>query len=498
MSRRFGSRGRALACAALTCAALVLPGGLAAQEVGPSDERKSPDHSLHRAFSVPGGAAMEALKCRPVARPAAPVARPSEAGAAPAGSQEEELPLSEEQERELLTQTLPPPSRDELRRNLPQEDWINRLHQQLRQGPGTAVARIGIWGGSHMAAEFFVSELRRQLQGRFGAGGAGHINLLYGSLGIRLPVKALCRQGRWQHELAPRAPDATPLAVGLGLFALSSREAGAAVEFDPSAIGPQSAVRTVSVHYLRQEGAGVLDVLVDGELVESIDTSGASAVGSIRISGAQAISRIKLVAQDERGVTLLGAFAEDNQGLVLDNFGIAGASGNFWTNARADLLGQGLGQRPYKLVMLAYGTNDVTGAQWDPAQYRARFEATLESMRRVAPSAMCLLITPGDRASRSQVRSQVRGKDGKVRRVVRTRYDLKTFTVRHMQAAQIQREVGARHQCMTWDMSLAMRQAGGAYALMKRSPPWMATDLIHLTPLGYQEMAKSLLQWLRL
>jgi hypothetical protein len=119
-------------------------------------------------------------------------------------------------------------------------------------------------------------------------------------------------------------------------------------------------------------------------------------------------------------------------------------------------------------------------------------------MRRVQPSAMCLLITPGDRASRSQVRSQIRGKDGKMRRVVRTRYDLKTFTLRHMQTAQIQREVGARHQCVTWDMSLAMRQAGGAYALMKKSPPWMAGDLIHLTPLGYQEMAKSLLQWLRL
>ena len=479
-------------------AGLMLSSCLAAQEMGPTDARKTADSGLHRAFSVAGGVTLEPLKCRPAAKPPSPSARPGEGGPAPAGSQEEELPLTEDQERELLTQTLPPPTRDELRQSLPHEDWVKLLHQQLREASGPTIARIGIWGGSHMAAEFFVGELRRQLQARYGAGGAGHINLLYGSLGIRLPAKALCRQGRWQHELAPRAADASPQAVGLGLFALHSREAGAAVEFDPSASGAPSGVRTVTLHYLRQEGAGVLDVLVDGELVESIDTSGASAVGSIRISGAQAISRIKLVAQDERGVTLLGAFAEDSRGLVLDNFGIAGASGNYWANARADLLAQALGQRPYQLVVLAYGTNDVTGAHWDPAQYRSRFEATLESMRRVVPAAMCLLITPGDRASRSQVRSQVRGKDGKLRRVVKTRYDLKTFTLRHMQAAQIQREVGARHQCMTWDMSLAMRQAGGAYPLMKKTPPWMAADLIHLTPLGYQEMAKSLLQWLRL
>jgi len=376
MSQRFGLRSCALACTALLFSI-----GLAAQESGPADPRRTPESSLHRAFSVPGGAALEPLKCRPSAKPAPQVARPAEGGPAPAGSQEEELPLTQEQERELLTQAPPPPSRDELRQNLPHEDWIKQLHQQLRQASGSGLARIGIWGGSHMAAEFFVSELRRPMQTRYGAGGAGHINLLYGSLGIRLPAKALCRQGRWQHELAPRPADSTPQAVGLGLFALSSREAGAAIEFDPT--GSQGAVRTVTVHYLRQEGAGVLDVLVDGELVESIDTSGASAVGSIRINAAQAIGRIKLVASDERGVTLLGAFAEDTQGLVLDNFGIAGASGNFWTNARADLLGQALGQRPYHLVVLAYGTNDVTGAQWDPAQYRARFEATLESMRRV-------------------------------------------------------------------------------------------------------------------
>jgi lysophospholipase L1-like esterase len=47
-------------------------------------------------------------------------------------------------------------------------------------------------------------------------------------------------------------------------------------------------------------------------------------------------------------------------------------------------------------------------------------------------------------------------------------------------------------------MSLEMRKAGGAYELMKRNPPWMARDLIHLTPLGYQEMAKAYAKWLRL
>jgi lysophospholipase L1-like esterase len=51
---------------------------------------------------------------------------------------------------------------------------------------------------------------------------------------------------------------------------------------------------------------------------------------------------------------------------------------------------------------------------------------------------------------------------------------------------------------MVWDMSIVMREMGGAYALMKRAPPWMANDLIHLTPAGYREMARRFIGWLDL
>jgi hypothetical protein len=51
---------------------------------------------------------------------------------------------------------------------------------------------------------------------------------------------------------------------------------------------------------------------------------------------------------------------------------------------------------------------------------------------------------------------------------------------------------------MVWDMSLVMREMGGAYALMKRSPPSMSNDLIHLTPAGYREMSRRFVTWLAL
>ncbi|MFM7342592.1 MAG: hypothetical protein ACKO3Q_07910, partial [Betaproteobacteria bacterium] len=89
--------------------------------------------------------------------------RPGEGGPAPAGSDEEELPLSEQQEREVRQLALPPPTLDEIRRAMPHEEWLRVLHQRLKGAADARLARVGIWGGSHMAAEFFVSEVRKQM-----------------------------------------------------------------------------------------------------------------------------------------------------------------------------------------------------------------------------------------------------------------------------------------------------------------------------------------------
>lgn len=454
--------------------------------------------SLHQSLQVSGGLSLPPFKCPKPQRTPLAVIRPSDGGPAPAGSDEEELPLSEQQEREMRQLALPAPTLDDLRRGLPHEEWLRILHQRLKEAADTRLARVGIWGGSHMAAEFFVSEVRKQMQTRYGSGGAGHVNLLYGLAGLRLPVQALCRQGKWQNELAPRAPGSETINAGLGLFLLSSRESGASLEIDLAAAHPNNAARSVTVHYLRQPGGGLMDVLVDGTLLTVVDTAGPQALGSLQIKAPADISRLKLIAQGKESIGLLGVYVDDEQGLVVDNFGIAGASGAFWTHVRSDLLQQAVTQRPYDLVILAYGTNDVTGAQWDPHDYRMRFESTLQAMRTVLPQSMCILITPGDRVTSTQVRKTIKSKNGKTRRVVQTQYDLKTYPRRHMETAKIQREVGQRHQCVTWDLSMEMRKAGGAYALMKQNPPWMARDLIHLTPLGYQEMAKAFVKWLRL
>ena len=484
----------------------LLPAVVASAETAPVE---ATSQALHQIFSVAGGKDMEALKCTTPQRRKSPERRPTPSQGnnqkqdpVPAGSEEEIIPLSEEEEAAMLKKALAPPSAEELRRNMPKSEWIKKFHATLSGASHQRVVRVGIWGGSHMAAEFFTADVRQALQDRYGVGGAGHINLLYGRPGLNLPIRAFCRTGEWREELPPRTAGSPKIISGLGLYAMTAHTPHAALEIDVRSTHAKYRAHQLALHFLRQPEGGTFDVIVDGEKLGTLDTQGSHAIGVVEIKAAMPISRIELRMNETKTVTLLGLFAEDHQGAVLDNFGIAGAAGNYWRGVEPELFKAAVSERPYDAVVLAYGTNDVTGKSWNPERYRQDYRQTLITMRATLPQAACVLITPGDRVTRFYVKKIVKVSAGKRKTVnktqVTTHYDLQTFPQRHAQAAAIQRELGDEYQCMVWDMSVVMREMGGAYALLKRSPPWMANDLIHLTPAGYREMARRFVAWLEL
>lgn len=406
------------------------------------------------------------------------------------------MPLSPTEEKDMLAQALAPPDARELARLKPPVDRLASIQARLNESASRGGPRVALWGGSHMAAEFFTTELRRALQAQWGPGGAGHTHLLRGRPGIRLPMDAvLCRQG-WKEEIAPRAPSAADLDAGAGLYALVS-QGGAQLEADWQPLPAEQQPIELTLHVLQHESGGSFDLWVDNTLLGRVETAGPRRIAAVKIVARAPIARMMVQATGDAPIKLVGLYADAARGAVLDNFGIAGASGAFWLHVPTELLKQAQTLRPYDLIMLAYGTNDVTGPQWDPAAYRAKFEQTLQSVRQVHPDAACVLITPGDRVTSQVIRKTVRkgNRNQVVRQVV---YDLRTFPERHAQTAQIQSELGATYGCLTWDMSLAMRQRGGAWAMLKANPPLMAPDLIHLTPAGYRELARDFLEWLKL
>ncbi len=401
------------------------------------------------------------------------------------------LTITEEDEAKLSEIAVP--TADELRRNTLNPTTLLNFHERLQQSiKSTGLARVGLWGGSHMAAEFMPSEMRKSLQSKYGNGGPGHINLLFGRPGIRLPVSTLCQEGEWLQHTPPRNNTIDNQEIGLGLYSITSASRNASVEIDFRDQNDSSRTHQVYVYYLSQNQGGYFDVFIDDVHIDSFNTSGSEIIKSLKLVSDLPISKIKIVAKDDRRVSLLGVHAESNQGIILDNYGIPGASGNFWHSIHSDTLKRLAIDRHYDTIMLAYGTNDVVGAAWDSEQYQRKFTETLSAMRKLFPTQSCLIITPGDRASYIQTRRYSKNQRINKRALTRRMVDSYTYSMRHKRVADIQTAVGSQYQCATWNMSLAMRELGGAYEMTHQKPPLMANDLIHLTIAGYKLMAQKL------
>lgn len=472
---------------------------------GASLVQAEPSALVKKTFKVPGGEDVYPLVCpAPKKTKILPKAltqkKPStSSGTVPAG--QENIPEMTEEEIQALEQAgLKTPGEDEIRKNQPNAQLISIFHDALKRGiDARGVARIGLWGGSHMAAEFFPVAVRQALQDKYGVAGPGHINLLSGRAGIRLPDATLCKTGTWRDGVAPRMSGSPTATVGLGLFAMTSTAAHSTFELALKNQNNGSRPSKVNLQYLQHPDGGSFELIIDGKEIAVIQTDGPLSLASIEILGDKPISSLKVMVRESLNVTFFGLYADGPKGVLLDNFGIAGASGNYWNTVQLDTLKTLTQVRPYDAVILAYGTNDVTGKTWDPEAYRQKFQQTLTSMRTVFPKAACILIPPGDRVGFVQVKVPAKKKGiGKTKYAIRSRMDFQTYPVRHAEAAEIQRVLGQKNQCLVWNMSLEMRQIGGAYGMLKEDPALMAKDLIHLTPKGYSEMAKRFNQFLDL
>lgn len=471
---------------------------------GASFVQAQPNVLIKKVFKVPGGEDVFPLTCptpkKTKVLPKALTQKKPSTGSTNVPAGQENIPEMTEEEIHALEQAgLKAPTEDEVKRNQPNAQLLNVFHEALRKGiDSRGVARVGLWGGSHMAAEFFPVGIREALQEKYGVAGPGHINLLAGRAGIRLPDATLCKTGTWRDGLAPRMSGSPIATVGLGLFAMTSTAAHSTFELALKNQSNGSRPNKVNLQYLQHPDGGSFELIVDGQEIAVIQTDGPLSLASIEISGDKPISTLKVMVRESLNVTFYGLYADGSKGVVLDNFGIAGASGNYWNTVQLDPLKTLTQTRPYDAVILAYGTNDVTGKTWDPDAYRQKFQQTLTSMRTVFPKAACILIPPGDRVGFVQVKVPTKKKIGKSKFTIRSRMDFQTYPVRHAEAAEIQRSLGLKNQCLVWNMSLEMRQMGGAYGMLKEDPPLMAKDLIHLTPKGYSEMSRRFNQFLDL
>jgi lysophospholipase L1-like esterase len=323
--------------------------------------------------------------------------------------------------------------------------------------------RIMHYGDSHTAADILTAEIRRDFQRDFGDGGAGYMIPHNPQSTPRRGVVSGATSG-WHVDGVGQA-GASDTFLGLAGLSLTTERNGESAWLETTC-------KRFEVYFLKQPGGGAIDILVDGRSVldQPISLQADAPTPDFYASEAPADGNHRVEVRTVRPgrARISGIVTEHlSPGVTYDVLGINGARATRlrgWVNETAFLYNVEL--RQPDLIILAYGTNEVTDDDWSIESYQRMFAEILKRLRKVAPQASILVYGPPDRA--------ISTGDGWV-------------SVSKMPALiQAQRNAAIEAGAAFWSSYGAM---GGAGAITNWASQGLAQgDRVHLTSPGYVRM----------
>ncbi len=337
--------------------------------------------------------------------------------------------------------------------------FFEQLHQ-IESGAAKSL-HVLQYGDSHTASDDWAHQLRTMFQGRFGNGGAGYSFAGRPFQGYRRHDVKGGQTPRWETEgLLTKGTDGF---YGLGGASIVTDRARQMIYLD--AEGPK-----LELSYLRQPAGGSFRVFVDGAEAATVSTDGPTGTGFWTGTFPDSPKRFTVETLEDAPVKLFGWVSERENGVTWETLGINGAQASISLRWEEQQLREHVEKRNPGLLVLAYGTNEASGREWNPESYRAVLKQVVERFRAMAPAASILIVGPPDRAQR----------------VRRTWVGVPKLDM----IAEAQREVALETGCAFWDL----RERMGGNGAMKR---WVYAgyaqgDFVHLTGAGYRLVGETL------
>ena len=253
--------------------------------------------------------------------------------------------------------------------------------------------RIMHFGDSHTAADILTAEIRNDFQRDFGDGGAGYMVPSHPMSTRRRGVVDGATSGWSVDGIGSRVE---PNGIyGLAGISLATTQADERAWLETNC-------NHFEVYYLRQPGGGTIDITVDGQSVLEQPISLASDAPLPDYytfdTPADRLHRIEVRTTTPGKTRILGIVTEHiAPGVSYDVLGINGARAKRLVSWNDTAFVDNIVQRKPDLIIVAYGTNEVTDDDWTVESYQRMFAAILQRFRRAAPQASILVYGPPDR-----------------------------------------------------------------------------------------------------
>jgi lysophospholipase L1-like esterase len=363
----------------------------------------------------------------------------------------------------LLTLLSYPAAAQTPRRGLENPAALNSFFRALdamKSGRRLDPVRVAHYGDSHTAADILTANIRRQFQRDFGDGGPGFMIARNPFSTPRRGVTSGATTGWTTDGIGKNAGNDG--FYGLAGISLTTEKADERMWLETSC-------NHFELYYLRWPGGGTIDITVDGASVLekpiSLNSDAPEPDYFQYDCPSSSTHRIEIRTLKSGRTRILGIVAENiapRSGISYDVLGINGARLVRLLSWNSNTLADNVIERNPDLIILAYGTNEVTDDNWTVESYAHLLEEILDRFRRAAPKASIIVFGPPDRADNPVAGSKM------------------------PQLIEAQRRAATKAGAAFWCSYDAM---GGAGAMNN----WVAQGLgqgdhVHLTGPGYLKM----------
>jgi lysophospholipase L1-like esterase len=354
-------------------------------------------------------------------------------------------------------------------------------------------------GDSHTAADFMTGELRRQLQTKYGDGGAGYLIAGRPHIGVRSSAFRVNASDGWSYEALQRSAENSKF--WLSGFNAIAKDEGETISFKSDT--PFSFDR-IEIQALRQPKGGTIEIRIDGALQSVVPLEGSvrEPVVIQMVPERAATDRFREITVTTKGegtVNLASVAVYNRQaGISYSSVGFPGATVDILNRFDDVIFENELRRLNPQIVVMAFGTNEGFNEKLEPEAYRQSYERAIARIRRALPSVTIVMVAPPDGARGPKKEERDNEKNGKKPPAKTVKDDgpcgeWKT-PANLNRVRDIQEQIAKRHKLVYWNWASIMPAECGADRWANASPPLVAKDRVHFTMEGYRQTATQFLK----
>jgi lysophospholipase L1-like esterase len=342
-------------------------------------------------------------------------------------------------------------------------------------------------GDSHTAADLFTGEVRDRLQAVFGKGG------------LFLPP-GIPKAGVQSAELSIKAGDAwsynamastdEPDHFWLSGYTATATSTGATISFTAPS---QQAFDSIDVSFLKSPGGGRADILLDGEIVDTILLDGRSGEPLIRrlLPAAGPTGSFKTLAirtASAGKVEFSGVFIDQRQsGLSYLSVGFPGARVSVLKRIAPENLADDMARLNPDMLVLAFGTNEGFDDNLDIAAYRRTLSEIIATLKQGRPGLRIVLVGPPPGARQESNCAEIRTACGTTPAAGACWAQPPKLAAVREAVIAVATEIGGSF----WDWGSVLPSACDVERGRLGDPALIGPDRVHLTGRGYRESADA-------